>query len=55
MPCPTDDLDWAKKALASRAPRFVVIKPDEVVSAGDEGKDIEKCHDLAINWGVFDE
>lgn len=31
VPCPEEQYDWAKKALAARAPRFAVLRPEEEI------------------------
>ena len=54
LPCPEEDFDWAKKTLAERAPRFVVIKPSDAAGGEDAGKDSNKSESLTVNWGVFD-
>ena len=31
VPCPEEQYDWAKKTLSGRAPRFVVLRPEEEI------------------------
>ena len=52
VPCPADQYDWVKKTLATRAPRFVILKPGEKVEE-DEKAGAEKAA-VGVNWGVFD-
>jgi hypothetical protein len=51
VPCPEEQLDWAKKTLAARAPRFVVLKPGEKVNEEQETAAAEAA--LGVNWEVF--
>jgi len=50
VPCPEEQYDWAKKTLAVRAPRFVVLKPGEEVKE-QEGATAEAA--LGVNWEMF--
>jgi hypothetical protein len=52
VPCPEEQYDWAKKTLAARAPRFVVLKPGEKVKEEEEIAAAEVP--LGVNWEVFD-
>lgn len=49
VPCPEDQLAWAKKTLSARASRFVVLGPDEEIpddaSRADRGKAT-----VEVNW-----
>jgi hypothetical protein len=51
VPCPEEQYSWAKKTLATRAPRFVVLKPGEKVK--DEGESAAAEARLNVNWEVF--
>jgi hypothetical protein len=51
VPCPEEQYTWAKKALATRAPRFVVLKPGEKVK--EEGETAAAEAALGVNWEVF--
>lgn len=51
VPCPEEQFDWAKKTLAARAPRFVVLKPGEKVKEEEETEATEAA--LGVNWEVF--
>lgn len=31
VPCPEEQYDWAKETLSGRAPRFVVLRPEEEI------------------------
>ena len=53
LPCAAEDFDWAKRTLAERAPRFVVIKPGHTVGAADDPNESTKSESLTVNWGVF--
>jgi hypothetical protein len=50
--CPEEQYDWAKKTLAARAPRFVVLKPGETVKGEEEEAEAAKAA-VGVNWGVF--
>ena len=52
IPCPEEQYDWAKKTLATRAPRFVVLKPGEKVKEEEEDADTAKAA-VDVNWEVF--
>jgi hypothetical protein len=51
VPCPEEQYDWAKKTLATRAPRFVVLKPGEKVKEEDDAGAAKAAVD--VNWEVF--
>lgn len=51
VPCPEEHFAWAKKMLAGRAPRCVVLKPGEKPEDRDTAR---KSESLTIDWGVFD-
>ena len=51
VPCPEEQFDWAKKTLAARAPRFVVLKPGEQVKEEEKTAAVEAAVD--VNWEVL--
>ena len=51
VPCPEEQCDWAKKTLAARAPRFIVLKPGEKVKEEEETAAAEAA--LGVDWEVF--
>lgn len=53
VPCPKEQYDWAKKTLATRAPRFVVLKPGERAKEEEEDAGTAKAG-VDVNWEVFD-
>lgn len=52
IPCPEEQFDWAKKALAARAPRFIVLKPGEKIKDEEEDAGTAKAV-VDVNWEVF--
>lgn len=52
VPCLDEQFDWAKKTLASRAPRFTVLKYGDKPE-GDDGQ-ASRTEALSVDWGVFD-
>ncbi len=50
VPCSEEQLDWAKKTLSSRAPRFVVHKYGDAPQ--EEAGKAQKNESLTINWGA---
>jgi hypothetical protein len=51
VPCPEEQFEWAKKTLAARAPRFVVLKPGEKVTV--EEKTAAAKPAVEVNWEAF--
>ncbi|MGE0875210.1 MAG: hypothetical protein AB7O31_11140 [Burkholderiales bacterium] len=51
VPCPEEQFEWAKKTLAARAPRFVVLKPGEKNQEEKETEAPEAA--LGVNWEVL--
>ncbi len=51
VPCPEEQFEWAKKTLAARAPRFVVLKPGEKITEEEKTAAAEAA--LGVNWEVF--
>lgn len=51
VPCPADQYDWVTSTLATRAPRFVILKPGHKAEE-DEKAGAEKAA-VGINWEVF--
>jgi hypothetical protein len=52
VPCAEEQFDWVKKALTSRASRFVLLKPG--VTVPDEDEETAKSENVEINWTVFE-
>lgn len=52
VPCPEEQYDWAKKTLATRAPRFFVLKPGEKVKEEQEEAGTTKAA-VDVNWEVL--
>jgi hypothetical protein len=52
VPCAEDDLDWARKTLATRAPRIKLHKPGEAIS-DDENASATARQSLDIDWGAL--
>jgi hypothetical protein len=52
IPCPEEQFDWAKKTLATRAPRFVILKPGEKVKEEEKDAGVAKAG-VDVNWEVF--
>lgn len=52
VPCPEEQYDWVKKTLATRAPRFIVLKPGQIIEEDEGRTDSEKAA-VSVNWGVF--
>lgn len=52
VPCPEEQYGWAKKTLATRAPRLVVLKPGEKVKEEEEDAGAAKAA-VDVNWEVF--
>ncbi len=52
VPCAAEQFAWVKKALMSRAPRFVLLKPGVTVPEGDE--ETAKSENVEINWTAFE-
>lgn len=54
VPCPEDQYEWAKKTLATRAPRFVILEPGEKPKDEEEAK-TEQAQAVSVNWSVFNQ
>lgn len=52
VPCPEEQYGWAKKTLATRAPRFVVLKPGEKVKEEEDEARTSKPA-VEVNWEMF--
>lgn len=51
VPCGDENYEWAKKTLAKRAPRFVVMKQGEMPDDADEPGDAAEAVEVAtIDW-----
>ena len=50
--CPEEQFDWAKKTLATRAPRFVILKPGEKIKEEEKDAGTAKAA-VDVNWEVF--
>jgi hypothetical protein len=51
VPCAEEQFDWVKKTLATRAPRFVVLKSGEKVKEEEQSGVAEAT--LGVNWEVL--
>lgn len=51
VPCPEEQFDWAKKTLASRAARVVVVRPEEEIRE-QGGNSTAKSATVEVNWEV---
>lgn len=52
VPCPEEQYEWVMKTLATRAPRFVALKPGQNIEE-DEGRANTEKAVVNVNWGVF--
>jgi len=52
VPCDKANFAWVKEALATRAPRIIVHKPDERPYESPNDTVESKANSLSIDWGV---
>jgi hypothetical protein len=49
VPCPDDQYDWARKTLAARAPRLMVLRREEEIREEAPQNEIRKTT-VDVNW-----